>query len=328
MTLTNPHPTDHDGEGGGFVLLVGAAGIDVKGRPHAPLKPEAASLGRVRNSLGGVARNIAENLARLDVATTLLSAVGEDAEGDRVLRETSNRGVNCDYTRRVPDARTASNLALLRDDGQLHFGVSDFEIASEIDSDYLLQHEFLFATADMVVVDATLPEDTLETLFELTTRYGRRVCADPTTPDVAVKLRPYLSKLYLVVPNHLETRTLCEIDIEDAADDTQEREVAQRIASALIRAGVEIAVVTLGIRGLVYAHSSGSGYIRAANVEVTDPTGAGDAFSAAVIFGLLNGVPVDEAMRLGATAAALTVSTKETVYPELDIELLYDELVT
>jgi pseudouridine kinase len=112
-----------------------------------------------------------------------------------------------------------------------------------------------------------------------------------------------------------------------ASDEAEERAIATQIVQDLLRHGSKIAVVTLGQKGLVYADSSGSGFIRAANVEVVDPTGAGDAFSAAVIFGLLNEVAVDEAMRLGATAAALTISTKDTVYPHLDLEHLYDELV-
>jgi pseudouridine kinase len=311
----------------GYVLVVGSAGIDVKGRPPAPFEVETFNLGRVRNSVGGVARNIAENLTRLEVQTILLSAVGEDAEGDRVLRESSATGINCDYVRRVPGARTGSNIALLREDGQLHIGISDFEIANAIDSDYILQHELLFAAAALVVIDATLSPDALDTLFEITTRYKLRVCADPTTPAFAGKLANYIPQLYLIVPNAAETRALCEIDITAAGEPESKRALATTIAQDLLRRGAKIAVVTLGTRGLVYAHSSGSGFIRAANVEVTDPTGAGDAFSAGLIFGLLHEMELDDAMRLGATAAALTVTARETVFPTLDVEMLYDALV-
>ncbi len=322
--MTSPLASEFEG----YVLVIGSAGVDVKGRPPAPFVLETFNLGRVRNSVGGVARNIAENLTRLEVPTILLSAVGEDAEGDRVLRESSETGINCDYVRRVPDARTGSNIALLKENGQLHIGISDFEIASAIDSDYILQHEILFSSAALVVIDATLTADALETLFEITARYNLRVCADPTTPAFAGKLADYISQLYLIVPNAAETRALCEIDITTSDDDVEaERALATKIAQDLLRRGAKIAVVTLGTRGLIYAHSSGSGFIRAANVEVTDPTGAGDAFSAGLIFGLLHELELDEAMRLGATAAALTVTARETVFPALDIEMLYDALV-
>ena len=91
--------------------------------------------------------------------------------------------------------------------------------------------------------------------------------------------------------------------------------------------GGAIAVVTLGEQGVAYADGSGGGFIRAMRSQIVDSTGAGDAFSAAVIFGLLNEVTVDEAMRLGMTAASLTLQSRETVLPDLSQELLYDKLV-
>jgi pseudouridine kinase len=99
------------------------------------------------------------------------------------------------------------------------------------------------------------------------------------------------------------------------------------VARTLVTLGVEIAVVTLGEAGLAYADSNGGGYINALNTQVVDTTGAGDAFTGAMIFGLMNDVPIDEAMRLGITAASLTLQTTETVVPNLSQELLYSHLV-
>ena len=65
----------------------------------------------------------------------------------------------------------------------------------------------------------------------------------------------------------------------------------------------------------------------ALKTEVLDPTGAGDALLATVVFAQLNDIPLDEAVRLGVTAAALTLRTLDTVSPELSLERLYDELI-
>ena len=61
--------------------------------------------------------------------------------------------------------------------------------------------------------------------------------------------------------------------------------------------------------------------------EIEDLTGAADALAAAVVFGLLHEIPVSEAVRLGVSAAALTVQCADTVCPDLSLERLYDELV-
>jgi pseudouridine kinase len=77
---------------------------------------------------------------------------------------------------------------------------------------------------------------------------------------------------------------------------------------------------------VVYATAETSGHIPAVETEVVDPTGAGDAMTAAVIFALLNDIPIDEGIRLGASAAALTLRHRGSVVPGLSLELLYDQL--
>lgn len=306
----------------GYVLVIGSAQIDIKGLPAAEVRWNASTSGRVRNSVGGVARNIAENLARLEVTTVLLSAVGDDDEGERILDHCEMQGVDCSRVRIIEGQRTCTHLSLLRPDGELAVGVTDFEIMKQVDSRYLRENVDLISDADLVVIDATLSEDALATLFELTEAYSVRVCADPTTPSLAPRLRPYLPQLYLVAPNAGETAALCEL-----SEPVSERETALAAARHLVSQGVYIAVVTMGAGGLAYADGGGAGFIRAVHTHVVDPTGAGDALTGAVIFGLLNDVPLDEAMRLGVTAAALTLQSGETVAPDLTQELLYDRLM-
>jgi pseudouridine kinase len=304
------------------VLVIGSAGVDVKGRPDQEAVWGSPNIGYIRSSIGGVARNIAENLARLEVQTTLLTAVGDDTAGQNVIDACEEGGINCDYVRSIAEARTGTYMALLKPDGQLHTAISDFDVMAHVDSDYLLEHEGLVENADLIVIDATIHDDVLETLFELTARHNIRVAADPTTPALASKLCPYIPQLYMVAPNAGETVSLC--NLKEPAHD---RDTAISTARSLVTLGAHIAVVTMGEDGLAYAHGGGAGFLRAIQTNVVDTNGAGDAFSAATIFGLLNDVPIDEAMRLGITAASLTLESPETVLPNLSQELLYDELM-
>jgi pseudouridine kinase len=305
-----------------YVLVIGSAGIDVKARSPEALAWEVPNQGYVRNSVGGVARNIAENLSRLGIRTVLLSAVAPDSVGKRVIKVCKDNGIRCNHVRVVEDGRTGAYVALLKPNGELLVAVSDFEIMKAVDETYIRRHERLFARASMIVIDATLPDATLATVFELASTYSKPVCADPTTPTLAGKLCPYLDRLYLATPNAGETTALC--GLETPAHD---RDTGIEAARQLVAMGVKIAVVTMGELGVAYADGSGAGFIRAGKVSVVDSTGAGDAFSSAVIFGLLNKVVIDEAMRLGMTAAFLTLQSRETVLPELSEELLYDKLV-
>ncbi len=305
---------------GDYVLVAGSAVLELSGKSETALKLGGRHAGQIHASVSGVARNIAENLARLDIETVLLSAIADDDIGQHLITHSTLAGIDCRHVMRVRGARTASSM-LLHETEDSFTRVDDLSIADALDSDYLLEHEWLFEGAALIVIDATLSAEALETLFELAARYQVRVCADPTSPLLASRLSKFIPNLYLIAPNASETAALC--DLEEPAT---ERESAIGTAQHLVHLGADIAVVTLGERGLAYADSSGGGYIRAIQTRVVDSAGAGDAFSGAVIFGMLNGVPIDGAMRLGLTAASLTLASEGTVLQSLSQELLYAEL--
>lgn len=305
---------------GDYVLIVGSAVLEISGKTIDLLRSGMRQHGYIHASVSGVARNIAENLARLDIDTVLLSAIADDDIGQHLITHSTLAGIDCRHVMRVEGARTATSILLYQSEDNCT-RVDDLSIADSLDSDYLLEHEWLFEKASLVVIDATIADEALDTLFELAARHQVRVCADPTSPLMAGRLRRFIANLYLIVPNASETAALCGLE-----EPATERDSAIGTAQQLVSMGAHIAVVTLGDQGLAYADSSGGGYIRAIHTEVVDTAGAGDAFSGAAIFGILNDVPIDEAMRLGVTAASLTLESEDTVLQSLSQELLYDEL--
>ena len=304
------------------VIVIGAAGIDVKARPHGPLRMERSNLGVVRNSIGGVARNIAENLARLEVPTMLLSAVGQDQAGDSLIAHTQEAGVDTSQILRLPDVTTGSYVAISDAAGRLAVAVSEYDIVDAISPKYLQQQRALLAGASMIVIDANLSPKSLASVFRWAKRYNVPVCADPTSQELAIRLIDHLPDLTMLAPDAVEAAALC--GLEEAPTT---REAAIEMAQNLVSRGVKVAIVTLAEQGLAYADGSSAGHIPALRTRVVDGTGVGDALTAAVIFGLLNEMPLDEAVRLGAAAAALTLRTRETVAKDLSLDRLYDELV-
>ena len=302
------------------ILVIGSAGIDTKGRAGKPIQTGTSTPGTIRVSVGGVARNIAENLVRLGERVVLLSAVGDDGSGRRILHQASERGIDVRHVVVSSDYHTAAYLALLDERGELLMSIDDMVIHRRLITPGLVyRHRALFRQARMVIVDANLAPATLRTIFSLAARYGVPVCADPATGSLATRLRPYLSQLLLVAPNGAEAETLCGVAVHD-------RESALVAAKALVSLGVKIAIVALGATGVVYATSQESGHVPAMAVDVVDLTGAGDALTAATVFGLLNDFAVIEAVRLGVAAAALTLQSRETVRPDLSLERIYDQL--
>jgi pseudouridine kinase len=303
------------------VLVIGASSLDVKGRALAPLVPGISNHGLIRSSMGGVGRNIAENLARLGVPTILLSAIGADSTGKRLLAHAAESGIDTRHVLIGPEGRTDSYLAILDHHGGMHVSIDDMNSLNRITPRYVNDRRRLFRDATMVVLDANLPPKTLKTIFRLARKYHLPVCADPTSQNLASRLCPYLDQLYMVTPNPTEAEALLR------QGPINGRNAAIAAAKQLVARGVEIAVITLAEMGVCYATSNESGHIPALDIQVVDFTGAGDALSAAVIFGLLEEMPIGEAIRLGISAAALTIQTRETVCPDLSLEKLYDQLV-
>jgi pseudouridine kinase len=305
----------------GPVLVVGSAGLDIVGRPTDKLLAGASTPGILRTSLGGVGRNVAENLARLGAEVVLLSAIGADIEGARLLEETAAAGVNVDHCLPVEGEPTGAYLAVLDGAGNLQHALDDMRVMASITPEVLRQRRHLFQEASVVFIDTNLPTRTLAAAIGLARRSGVPVAADPTALSLAPRLVPHLQDLWLITPNQTEAEQLCPV-----ASTLAGRERASDIARWLVSQGVDIAIVAMAEFGVVYATPDGSGHVPAIRTEVVEPTGAGDALTAAVIFGLINEIPVDEAVRLGVSAASLTLRTRGSVVPDLSLERLYEEL--
>ncbi len=305
----------------GHVLVIGAASTDTTGRASHALQAGSSTPGEIRVSVGGVGRNIAENLARLGEHVILLSAVGDDDSGRQILRQAADCGIDTSHVRIHADYRTAAYLAVLDQAGNLVMSIDDMTINRELlTPGFVYRRRALFRDARMLVLDASSSPRTLDLVFRLAARYGIPVCADPTTTMLAPRLSAHLSHLALITPNGAEAEALCGVQVSD-------RESGLMAAQRLRSMGAETVIVTLGATGLVYVTSEESGHIPAIECELVGLTGAGDALTAAVVFGLLNDLPVDESVRLGTSAAALTLQCRETVCPTLSLERLYEKLV-
>jgi pseudouridine kinase len=110
------------------VIVVGAAGMDIKGRPGKAMVPGTSNPGDIRISVGGVGRNIAESLARLGVRTTLFSAVGDDEWGQRVLECNATSSVDVSQVLIKAGQHSAAYLAILDEAGEKSVSIDDMDI--------------------------------------------------------------------------------------------------------------------------------------------------------------------------------------------------------
>lgn len=302
------------------IVVIGSAALDAKARATESLARGSSVPGQIRLSVGGVARNIAECLGRYEVPTVLLTAVGDDSVGEYILDVTARVGVDVSPTLQVEGGRTSTFLAMLEPDGGREWSIDDMAVMAQLTPEQIESRREIIQGARAVVLDNNLPLDSLELVIRLCAEAKVPICADPTSRYLTRRFIPFLSRFNIVTPNQQEAAVLCDCEIHNVDD-------ALKAAQILVRAGVRMALITLGEKGAVYATANERGHVGAPSVDVVDLTGGSDAMTATIVFALINGIPVDEAVRLAVTAAMLTITSTDTVRGDLSLELLYDSMV-
>ncbi len=114
------------------VLVIGASGLDVIGRIETALQPGTSNPAHIRTSMGGSARNVAANLARLGQPVSLISAVGSDRAGREILAQAKASGIHTSAFLRSQALPTGFYMGVLNPQGGLEFAVDDMRVISEI----------------------------------------------------------------------------------------------------------------------------------------------------------------------------------------------------
>ncbi len=305
------------------VVVIGGANIDVKARSGAPATQQTSNPGTGSMAPGGVARNVAENLARLGTRTHLIAAIGRDALGDSLLAQTSAAGVRLEFIQRSVRP-TGTYTAILDFDGELIVAVADMAATDDLGPDHISQARDIIATAGLLVLDGNLSLATLEHAFDLAATADVPTILEPVSVPKAKAAATLIAAdrpLFAVTPNRDELTALTGLP---ARTDRQLRLATER----LHRRGVQHVWVRLGARGSVFSSASTEAtFIPAVPTAVEDVTGAGDSMLAAFCHALLEGQGPVDAARFGHAAAALTIASPYTVRPDLTPRLVRAALI-
>ena len=307
------------------MVVVGAVFVDVKGFPEDNYIPTGRNAGRVEFVHGGVGRNVAEDIANVELRPKFVSLVDDNAEGEAVLKKLRNHKVNTDYVLSVPDGM-GMWLAVFDNSGDLAGSISKRPDPSALVQLLEEKGDEIFADADSIVVEIDLDKEVVKQVFKYAEKYNKKVYAVVANMSIASQRRDFLQFTDCFVCNVLEAGILFVTDFSQLSPEELCEELSRRVISARIPA----VVVTMGSKGSVYADMQGNkGVCPAETVQVRDTTGAGDAFCAGVAMGLTYGKTMQEALEIGTRLAASVITVSENVCPRfLPRELGLDVEVT
>lgn len=289
----------------GPVICIGGSAIDRKYRALQPVMQGTSNPVHGKRSFGGVARNVAENLARLGVDAALITCVGRDEAGHALTCHLRDAGVDVDGVIAIEDERTAEYCAVLEPDGSLAVAFADMAVFDRLTPDRLERFVPRLGSAAWLLADCNLPAETLRYLLETAGKWNCRLAVDAVSVAKSARLPDDHSGIDLLFLNRDEASAILR-GKADSPDDA---------VGALRSRGAERVVLTLGPEGCLVAGPDGMRRVPAAMAEIVDVTGAGDAMVAATLAGLAGGASWNEAVDAGTRAAAATASSQESVIP-------------
>lgn len=295
------------------VYCIGAMNVDRKYVLDSELIMSTSNPATSDYSIGGVGRNIAENIGRMGQKVSMLSVAGNDNDYMWLKNQTSPY-VNLDLVTVYNDYSTGSYSAVLDDSGDMQFAIADMSIYDTMTLDWIREYEHQLITADHIILDLNPPKETVEFIINVANEH------DIDLSIVAVS-GPKMNHL----PDNLDGIDIIFVNADESEAYFNETLSNEMYVEKWLETGVKQVIVTSGSSPTIYGNTQGvvKHFSPPQPDKITDVTGAGDSYVAGFIFGHLNDKNYQQSMELAMTNAYHTIQTSDTVRTNLNKEQFY-----
>ena len=293
------------------IAVIGAVFMDLKGYSTSPYIPSGRNAGIIVQNHGGVSRNVAEDIANVELKPTFVSLVDDNSMGEDIIRKLDRHKVNTKYIRRLPDGM-GTWLAVFDHKGDVVASVSKRPDLAPIGDILDQQGDEIFKDADSIAIEIDTDKEIVKKTFMYAEKYHKEVYALVSNMTIAVERRDFIRRTACFVCNQQEAGILFSEDY----DHMTPAELAAILPDRIRSAKISRMVVTMGGDGSVFVDSDGhTGIYPGRKVDIVDTTGAGDAFFSGVCIGLTYGKTLQEACGIGTRLAATVICTTENICP-------------
>lgn len=303
-----------------YVMTIGGTNIDIQGKASKDVVRYDSNPGEISFSVGGVGKNIAENISKLGIESRFITALGDDIYGSDIKEYLKEKNVDITDTLVLKNEQTSMYISILNDNKEMEMAVSSTDICKNITPFYLEKVKKNILEAKIIVVDTNLPENTLKYLAELKNR--PKIIVDTVSTTKTSKIKNFIGSFHTIKPNKIEAEILSNIAIHNDED-------LKRVGDFFLTQGVKKVFVSLGARGVFYMNENENGIISTPQLTPISTTGAGDSFVAGITFGEYNDFSMVESAKFGIGAAVLTSLSKQSVSEHVsqkNIETLIKEM--
>lgn len=287
------------------ILVIGGTNIDINATSDQEIVAYDSNIGSIEMFVGGVAKNIAENLARLDLDVSFLTILGNDHYGKIAKNYFKELKLNLIVgTSKIYP--TPIYLAVFDHNKDLEVGVNDMKALVELNGEFIRKNVD-FKAYDLVLLDSNLSHETLEYIFY---NCDKPIFAEAISVNKVKKLVPFLSRMHAIKCNMLEAL---------AITDKTEKDGVSEVIQAIADKGVKEVYVTDGGRGSYLLKDGKLNHLHSTKANIVNTTGAGDAFFSGVIYAKALG---KDELKYGNALAKITLESNRSNNPNLNRKLL------
>jgi pseudouridine kinase len=294
------------------VICIGAALVDELFHATTELLLSTTTDATVTKTAGGVSRNIAHQLALLGVPVQLITAIGNDSDGDWLKQVCTLAGVKLDATI-TRTGLSGKYTGILNPDGSLYTAFLTNAANHLITPQHLEKHVDLLKSASYLLADANINVDTTEWLLAFSNETGIPFVLEPVSVPPAKKYKNVnLSGLHLITPNEDELPVLC----------TEKAFFTQQQVEELLQRGIQNIWLHNGKHGSALYNKEKSISLNAPSIDVVDCTGAGDGSLSGYILGKHLGKDGVDCLKLAHTLSAEILQVNGAIATHLTQEKL------
>ncbi|MEK3914829.1 carbohydrate kinase family protein [Paenibacillus sp. FSL H7-0331] len=305
-----------------FVTVIGTVFVDCKGFAKQNYIPQGRNLGNIEFVHGGVGRNVAENLANLELNTAFVSTMDHSGLGLEIKQRLQDVQVNTDFLKPANQGM-GMWLAVLDENGDLAGSISQMPDLKALESVFAESIQEIVERSSHIALELDLNEQISSSVISMAVQQNKPVYGIPGNLDVVLKNRGLLKQLECFICNEVEAERLFDKSIGTTNPD----EMLQELVPFVDAVGLRSMVITLGEHGSVYYDSvtKEQGHQPVFPVKVVDSSGAGDAFFSGTIMGLVRGMSLKESVVCGTKVAGWTIESQENNCPDLKVRTGKDE---
>lgn len=293
-----------------YVTVIGGANIDITGSPYYNLNPNDSNPGKTIMSLGGVARNIAENLSRMGVDIEFITVLGDDLYSKEIKDSCSKLNISLKHSQTISGERTSTYLCITNELGEMQLAISDMEIYENITPSYLEENLDMINGGVVCIADTNITQESLNYLMD---NCKVPIFIDTVSTNKTEKIKNVLHNIHTLKPNIIEAEILSGMKIVSMED-------LEKATDLIIDKGVKNIFVTLGPKGVYYTDGKTKGSILPVSTEIINTTGAGDSYLAAVTWAYLNGFDIEQSAKAGLAASSICIRSNMTVSQDISAE--------